>query len=383
VRQTKVVHLASSHLPVDVRIFHKECRSLEKAGYSVSFVVPAERMEMVDGVRIRPIPKSTSRVGRLTRGLWHSWRAAVREKADVYHFHDIELIPVGLVLRLAQKYVIYDVHEDYPRRGIFAKYFLGWLADPVEKLASRNFSAVVVASPEIAARFLGSNKRTVLVRNYASLEEFAALGDVPWNRRACTVAYVGGVSMVRGIREMVEAMQLLPERLGATLNLAGPFQSMRLKEEVVRLPGWRHVNALGYLERAGVVQMLGNAQAGLLLLHPIRPYVTALPTKLFEYMAASIPVIASDFPMWREVIQSSGCGLLVDPLNPSSIAQAINYILTHTEEAEAMGCRGRKAVEEKYNWKGEESELLGLYASVLEEPSKSGGDSSLNHQINV
>jgi hypothetical protein len=86
---------------------------------------------------------------------------------------------------------------------------------------------------------------------------------------------------------------------------------------------------------------------------------------MFEYMAAGIPVIASDFPLWRSIVMGAGCGLLVNPRDPSSIAKAISYLLTHDAEAEAMGKRGRAAVKLQYNWNTEERKLLNFYASLF------------------
>ncbi len=373
-KKAKVVHLASAHSPFDTRVFHRECRSLARAGYEVTLIAPHDHDEMVDGVRIRAIPKSTSRIGRMTRSVWHVCREAVRQRADVYHFHDLELIPAGLFLQAWGKKVVYDIHEDYPRRGIFAKYCipgwrrppLGWLAERAENAASGWFSALVPVTPAIAERFKALNRNTVVVHNFPSLGEFGPIAEVPWSQRACSVAFIGQISTIRGIREIVEATRLLPERLNATLELAGTFRPASLRGEVAQLPGWKRVNALGEVDRTGVAEVLGRVRAGLVVFHPQANQVPSMPNKMFEYMALAIPVIASDFPLWREIIQGAGCGLLVDPLNPKAIAEAIEYVLTHPEQAKAMGRRGREAVEKRYNWENEERKLLQLYAGLVE-----------------
>ena len=131
------------------------------------------------------------------------------------------------------------------------------------------------------------------------------------------------------------------------------------------LPSWEKIDALGYLDRKAVRDVLARSMAGLVTLHPIVNYIDALPVKMFEYMVAGIPVIASNFPLWREIIEGNKCGLCVDPLNPSEIAKAIDYILTHPEEAQRMGENGLKAVKEQYNWSVEEKKLLALYEQLL------------------
>ena len=128
--------------------------------------------------------------------------------------------------------------------------------------------------------------------------------------------------------------------------------------------GWDRVEELGTLGRSEVAQLFGQVSAGLVIFLPEPNHVEAMPNKLFEYMSAGIPVIASDFPLWHGIVEGAGCGLLVDPLDPRAIAGAIEHLLTHPEEAEAMGRRGRQAVERWYNWENEESKLLQLYASL-------------------
>ena len=107
---------------------------------------------------------------------------------------------------------------------------------------------------------------------------------------------------------------------------------------------------------------IGRADAAAaVLFHPAKNHVDACPNKLFEYMTARIPVIASDFPQWREMIEGVGCGLVVNPLVPIAIAEAIRWLLTHSEQAEAMGQRGRDAVLSSYRWECEADKLLGIY----------------------
>ena len=152
------------------------------------------------------------------------------------------------------------------------------------------------------------------------------------------------------------------------LSQVGLDQVTKLaKEKSLRMEwgGWDYVDYHGYLERKAVCEVLGRSVAGLVTLHPTINYLDSLPVKLFEYMSASIPVIASNFPFWHEIVKGNECGLLVDPLNPSEIAQAIDRLARNPDQARSMGEKGRKAVEERYNWGVEEGKLLAMYEKVM------------------
>ena len=370
----RAVHLTSVHRPFDSRIFHKECRTLLAAGFDVALVAAHDRDEMVDGVHVVPIPKVGRRLARFWRSGWDVLRRATELDGDVYHFHDPELIPVGLVLRLRGKRVIYDVHEDLPRDVLDKAWIPAWLrrvvaaaAGGVEAVAVRCLDAVVWANPEVPRRF--PSRSTVRVRNLPVVGELSQEGARPYRSRPYEAVYVGGLTASRGAREMVEAMADLPPGRDAALVLAGEFEPPELAARLADLAGWEHVSAVGWQDRAGVARVLSRARVGLVTLHPTPAYPWAYPVKLFEYMAAGLPVVASDFPVWRRVVEGAGCGLLVDPMDPAAIAKAIDWIFAHPDEAEAMGRRGKEAVLTHYNWEAEGRILVALYRRLLGAPA--------------
>ena len=107
--------------------------------------------------------------------------------------------------------------------------------------------------------------------------------------------------------------------------------------------------------------MLSQVKAGLVTLHPTPKYQTALPVKMFEYMIAEVPVIASNFPYWSDIVNDAGCGICVDPMKPEEIRGAVDYICRHPDIAREMGRNGREKVLEKYNWDREKEKLFALY----------------------
>ena len=377
--QKKIIHLTTVHSRNDPRILLKQVLTLAQfTQWSLTLVVADGKGSAIhkrDGssVAIQDIGKLPwGRPGRMIFGAWRAFREIRRLQADVVHFHDPELIPTSIALKLLGYKVIYDVHEDVPR-DILDKPWLprilqkpiAWIMTLVEWFAAKVFDAIVPATPKIAERFPAG--KTVVVQNFPILLELVAPNPVPYLQRLPAFAYVGVIAETRGAREMVQAMGCLDERMKARLELAGEFGSAGLEVELQAIPGWASANIHGHISRPEVTKLLGDVKAGLVVLHPTAAYPDAYPIKMFEYMAAGIPVIASDFPLWRKIIENAGCGLLVDPLNPKAIAACMRWILENPDEAEAIGQRGRRAVEHIYNWECEATKLVALYERLLAE----------------
>lgn len=367
---TKVAHLSSVHPAVDTRISVKECGALAAAGYDVVLVCPHDGPDVVNGVRVAGVRRRSGRGARMLLSGLDVLRAALRERADVYHFHDAELLPVGLILRLMGATVIYDVHEDLPRQILAKSWIPGPLRAPaavaaegVEFALARLMSGIVAATPPIARRFPAG--RTVTVQNFAMPDELRIAAPTPYHERNATFVYVGGITAIRGIFEMLAAIDRVPEGLGARLVLAGLLSEPELRADLERAPGWKRTDYLGWQTREQVAAHLDRARAGLLLIHPTRNYLDSYPGKAFEYMAAGVPLIVSDFPLWRELFESVGCALFVDPRDPAAIAAAMEWVLRHPDDAAAMGARGREAARSRFNWQAEAAKLVRLYERLL------------------
>lgn len=147
-------------------------------------------------------------------------------------------------------------------------------------------------------------------------------------------------------------------------RLMGSFSEADVEASAHAHPGWQQVDASGWQDRGRVKEVLSGSMAGLVTFLPVPNHIDAQPNKMFEYMSAGVPVIASHFPLWREIVEGNACGLCVDPLDPAAIARAIDYLVTHPQEAERMGRNGQRAVAEKYNWTIEEAKLLEFYRGL-------------------
>lgn len=346
------------------------CLSLARHDYQVTQIVADGKGDSVcDGVQIHDVGASKGRFDRIKNAPSRVFEKAMSVNADLYHLHDPELIPIGLKLKRMGKRVVFDSHEDVPKQLLGKPYFnkpalwmLSKFFGVFESWACRQFDGVIGATPFICDKFLAINPRSVDINNFPLLGELDA--QVPWADKAAEVCYVGGIGRIRGIAEVVQAMGLVQS--GVRLNLCGRFSEPAVEQASKAMPGWQAVNVQGFVDRAGVRHVLGRSLAGLVTLHPVINYLDALPVKMFEYMAAGIPVVASDFPLWREIVQGNQCGLCVDPMNPAAIAKAIDYLVQHPGEARQMGENGRRAVLERYNWSVEEAKLLAFYKQILQ-----------------
>ncbi len=365
----RIAHLTSAHPRDDIRIFTKECRSLAAAGHELMLVV-ADGLgpDVRDGVRIMDVGPARGRFDRMFRVTRRVYAKALELEADVYHFHDPELLPVGGALRRAGKRVVFDAHEDVPKQllgkhylGPVAKRLLSFIFAVYERFACRRLDGIITATPNIRDKFLRINRNTIDINNFPMIGELA--GGVGWDRKADEVCYVGGIAAIRGIREVVSAMALTRPHI--RLNLVGGFAEADVEKEVRAAPGWQQVNPLGVRDRAGVRDVLARSRAGIVTFLPVPNHVDAQPNKMFEYMSAGVPVIASHFPLWRDIIEGNQCGLCVDPLQPEQIAAAIDYLVSHPDEARRMGENGRRAVMERYNWAMEEQKLRTFYEGLL------------------
>lgn len=366
-KRYKIVHLTSLHRAFDPRIFFREAMSAQKSGYEVVIIASGGERQKFSGIEVLVFPEFSSRFLRFLLAPWIMLVMALQQRADIYQFHDPELMPMGVMLRFLRKRVVYDVHEDLPRDVYNKKWLPGFLRPFLsrglelgENVVGKVVSGVVAATPIIARRF--PEAKTVCVRNFPSPESYVepprALSDV----RHAKAVYVGGLSAPRGLNIMLEAGEKIASQRPYSLLLAGQFRPPSLEQDVKSFP---FVDCRGMVPAPEVPNVLARAQVGLVLLQPLQSYIDAMPLKLFEYMAAGLPVVASDFGVMREVIGQYNCGLFVPPDDAEALAAAQLWLFEHAEEAAAMGRRGRQAVLSGFNWASQAQELNKLYRHML------------------
>ncbi|MDP4224978.1 MAG: glycosyltransferase family 4 protein [Bacteroidota bacterium] len=368
-KSLKVTHISTVHNAFDIRIFHKECRSLAAFGMEVNLVITHDKEETIDKVRIIPLPHFTNRFARMLIKPFLAFLKALKTKADIFHFHDPELIPIGLLLKLFGKKVIYDSHEDVPSQ-ILDKYWIPKkLRFPIsrffkifESFAAKFFDGIVTATPHIRSIFLQKNKNTVNINNYPLPEEMVNL-EFLTNKREKNekvISYVGGISKERGILEILKAL----EGTNIKLHLAGAVSPKGLFQILEKEKGWKNVVYFGHVSRSKACSILSNSHAGICTFHPTAAHIHAVPNKIFEYMNAGIPIIVSRFPCWEDLFKKINNTFFVDPLNPREIREAITSLMEDGEKSASMGKRGLQAVKEIYNWDIEKEKLIKLYYCI-------------------
>jgi len=367
-KKIHICHLTSAHPQRDVRILIKECSSLAKHFNTSLFVVNGTK-EVFNNVKIDTVKHEfNSRLERFTKVVDLVLLKAIEIDADIYHIHDPELLRIVSKLKKLNKKVIYDVHEDLPRQtlskpwiNITLRKLISNLIESYENRVAKKCDGIITATPFIRDRFLSINKNTIDINNFPILNEL--LLDVQYDSKTeNNICYVGGITKIRGIKEIVKSISSIDVKL----LLAGDFLEEGLKESTSKLDGWEKVKELGFVNRGEVKEVYTKSKLGLVTLHPVINYIDSLPVKMFEYMAAGIPVVASNFPLWKSIIEDKKCGICVDPLNPEEITNAIKYLLENPKEAGIMGENGKRLVKEKYNWTIEENKLFNFYTNLIE-----------------
>lgn len=371
----RVCHVTSVHPADDVRIFHRECVSIaHRRGeegeycYEVYLVAPNVADGEREGVKLRGVELPN---GRLQRQLFldRVFRRAMEVDAMVYHLHDPELLDMGLRLKRHGKRVIFDSHEDVPGQLLTKEYLPVWSRKPISRLYAmveqerlKRYDAVVTVTPSIAERLRRVNRNCVMVTNYP------VYVDTPHQWTECEERYVcfaGGVDERYMHENIIESLRYT----GARYLLAGRCFIASYWQRLQSMEMWKRVEYLGVLPPERVSEVYQRADVGLVLLD-YSPNVgyhkgTLGVLKLFEYMMAGIPVVATDFELWKEIVEGEDCGVCVNPHDVQAIAKAVNYLIDNPDRARQMGENGRRAVRDKYNWATQEQVLYSLYDALI------------------
>mgnify|MGYP001216262743 CR=1 FL=1 len=360
ISKIKVCILTTVHSPFDIRAFQKEARALVKAGYEVTLIAQHDKEETVDGIRIINLQRQNNRIKRMTSTVWEAYQKARVVDADIYHFHDSELIPVGLRLQNLKKKVIFDIHED-TRQLILSKNYipmpLRYLVSHTyaffEDYACKRFSALVTPQDTMTEHYSKLND-TVTVENFVDLSLYPHR-EPDFSRPV--LLHAGTLDTDRGIFNMVAAAKKIKGDF--LFYLAGKIQKN------IMLDSLKPLIFLGQLNQKEMIDAYSKSNIGIILYNNVGQYSMAGALKCYEYMANSMPMIMPDFGEWVDFNKKYQCGINVNVLDAENVAASIEYLVNNPEKARQMGENGREWVEQSCSWQVASKKLLSLYRKVL------------------
>ncbi|MGH9895203.1 MAG: glycosyltransferase, partial [bacterium] len=345
-------------------------------GCSVAVVGPAVP---VDDPLVRMSPWNTriKQSGRIKRiGL--ALRAALAERAEIYHFHDLELITLGLALKVLSpgSAVVYDVHEDYPAM-MMEKHWLPREVRPLVASAARVaqlaaslcLDGIVTADPGVEADFRAvAGKRKIVYYNFPVLSVFEPRRAEPSVAKADLV-YIGGMSERAGTFVLLDALiELAAHGIRPSVRLAGYTDGdvgWQALQKAIQDRGLdAEVELRGRMPHSEVPAWIRSGRVGLVTLQPIEKFMKNIPSKMFEYWACGLPVIGSDLPPIARFLADGSNGVLFSPSSPRDLARAIRFLLERPEEAAAMGRSGQQLVYEKWNSDQQVDQLVHFYERI-------------------
>lgn len=376
----KVLHIGKNHAIFDTRIFQKECVSLASNGYEVSYLT-SDMVVAFEGEKDRVSLKTLSgvknpyRVKQIVSYLRQRRKIRKRylkevlpQSLDFVHIHEPQLGFLVKKLRKNSVKVIYDIHEDHAgNAGTYFKKYGGLVSGCMAYFAKRRerriikaSDGVITATDHIADLLMPSlkKKKWEIIYNYPILEDETMF--LPSESESDYICYTGDMSLNRKLDTMFEALAWLKKDI--KILMIGTINPEYQK----KLEGiYPNVKFCGYLGKEEIRAIHSGAFAGMCVLANTPNIYYSLPIKMFEYMRDEIPVIASDFPIWKSIIEESKCGICV-PNDIEAIGKVIDYFYTHQDIGRKMGEKGRVAAIKKYNWKREEEKLIAFYHELRE-----------------
>ncbi|MCP1144137.1 glycosyltransferase [Lysinibacillus endophyticus] len=368
----KVCHLTSVHPRYDIRIFQKECKSLARHGFDVTLIVNDDiEDETIDGVKIASTKfKPKNRLLRMLLSNKKILKKALEVDAEIYHLHDPELLPIGNKLKRLGKKVIFDSHENYfltiLDKTYIPKLFRSFVANIYklyEAYSAKKIDAVIIPCTfNNKNPFEKSANKTVVLDNVPILNELYSQFDDEKTYTNRTICHVGLLNEYRGVTHNIRAAA----KVKATLLLAGKFFSENYYKKLCEMPEFKYVEYKGYVDRNGVLEIYKKSTIGLctVLNHEEPIKMDNFNTKIYEYMSMGLPVILTDSPYARRILDQYNFGLAVDPSNQEELCDSINFLLDNPNIAKEMGRNGRLAIKERFNWSIEEQKLISLYKEL-------------------
>lgn len=360
----KICHITSVHSQNDIRIFEKECCALAVYGYDVHLVASgiSKTQNAVHIHGMGDIPKS--RIQRMLCFTKRVYEKALEIDAQIYHFHDPELIPFGLRLKKLGYKVIFDSHENVLEQFAEKTYIPLIIRKVVNSLfihylewACSQFDAIVSVDPYICDRYKKLNEHVVMVANFPRIEDSKCVQRKPQNKY---IAFAGGIDAQWNHDIIIKAIENVDDIQYVLCGRANEEYLSYLKT----LPGWKRVDFRGEVSHEEALEILRGSIAGVALCSYSKNtngiIGTLGNTKLFEIMMCGVPVICTNFEQWKEIVLHYQCGFVLHYHDNMELEKIIKQLLSDPEASANMGLNGMNAVH-KYSWESQETNLKRMY----------------------
>ena len=359
---------SSVHRWNDNRIYYKEAISLAKK-YHVELHAPAKfEKKHLEGVDIYGLPTWEKEKDR-KRIRAELWQRLKMSKTSIFHFHDPELIWIGIKAKLIlRKKVVYDIHEDVGA-SIMRKKWLTQVQKYLYFIAYKFLAYIIgfIYDHFILSVNLFKSPRaseTTIIFNYPIIPE-----SINKNNKDIDLLYLGAVTEDRGIFLIIEAVENLVEKYpNIKVEVVGSIPLMiksRIEDEIKEKKLNDVIFLRGFIDYNSASDYMQRSKIGLCLLLPTKNYINSYPTKLFDYMTAGIPIVGSDFGYLGNIINEAQCGYAVDPNNRNEIVSVIKKLLSSNNDRKNMGKNGMNYIKKTFNWDSEEKKLLSLYSKLM------------------
>ncbi|NLZ49306.1 MAG: glycosyltransferase family 4 protein [Clostridiales bacterium] len=371
----KICILTTGHNALDDRIFYKQALSLKEISDDITIIAPdLKESYEVDGIKIIGVTKPESLLDRF-RIMDELIDKAIEQKADIYHFHDYEIILKTLKIKkkLPKAKIIYDVHEHYPDMVRMSKKlpkaikpFVALAVDLVEKMKTKKFDYIITADDAVKERLEKLNKNIEVIYNFSDFK----VKKEDKVEKNYDVIYQGGITIERGVFELVKAVEIVKNsyKKDVSMVFVGPISDKEVEEKVLPYIEahnlQENVKFLGKVPHVEVEGYIRKSKIGAVTLLPYPKYFKNIPIKQFEYMSCGVPVIGSDLPPIKKFVSKYNAGLIVNPQDVEDIAKAIMKLLDNDELRNEMGSNGMLAVEKEYNWSQMHGRLINIYKSI-------------------
>jgi glycosyltransferase involved in cell wall biosynthesis len=366
----KITHLTSAHPRYSTRII-KMCKSLAENKNNVTLIVAdGYGDEYKNGFLIKDVGKSRGgRISRMTITVSRVYKIAKNLKSDIYHLHDPELINIGLRLKQLGKKVIFDIHENIPLQILDKNYIPKFLRGYVSKFFKyyqnkvlKKFDALILAENSYLNDYANLNKKIEIILNMPDLKILKKFQNTQNHNNE--IFHIGNISNERGFDVTIEALRIIKHKIpDVFMHYIGPYNEILLNIDKMNEIK-KNIKLYGRMPLEECLKFSKNSALGISILKPLKNYTLSYSTKVFEYMALGLPVVTSNFKLYRDIVEKYNCGLCVDPSNPQEIAKKIEFIFKNPIESKKMGLNGIKLTKEKFNWEIEKKKLIQLYTTL-------------------